>query len=43
MVLNTANVKAFGSKDATVNDAIQSYKNNKLTELTNPNVQGHWS
>ncbi|MFW5871666.1 MAG: NifB/NifX family molybdenum-iron cluster-binding protein [bacterium] len=43
IVLNTANVKTFWSKDVTVEDAIQSYMNNELQELTNPNVQGHWS
>lgn len=43
MVLSAANVNAFGSKDSTVEEAINSYKNNKLTELTNPNVEGHWS
>lgn len=42
MVLSTANIKAFGSKDLTVEEAIQSYRDNKLTELTNPNVEGHW-
>ncbi len=42
-VLNMANIKAFSSKDSTVVDAIKSYIDNKLTELTNPNVEGHWS
>lgn len=42
-VLSTANVKAYVSKDATVEQAVQSYKDNKLTELTDPNVEGHWS
>jgi len=42
-VLNTASIKAFGSKDSTVEEAIKSYNNNKLIELTNPNVEGHWS
>jgi predicted Fe-Mo cluster-binding NifX family protein len=42
-VLNMANLKVFSSKDLTVQDAIDSYMNNKLIELTNPNVEGHWA
>jgi predicted Fe-Mo cluster-binding NifX family protein len=42
-VLDTAKVKAFASKDSTVEEAIQSYNDNKLTELSKPNVEGHWS
>ena len=42
-VLNAANIKAFFSTDMSVADAIESYQNNQLKELTNPNVEGHWS
>lgn len=42
-VLNTANVKIYSSTNGTVNDSLASYFANKLTELNNANVEGHWS
>ncbi len=41
--LNTANVKIFLTEKQTVQDAIDSFKADKLKEVGQANVEGHWS
>jgi len=41
--LNAANVKIFLSEKQTVQDAIDSFKADKLKEVDQANVEGHWS
>ncbi|NQT01328.1 MAG: NifB/NifX family molybdenum-iron cluster-binding protein [Planctomycetes bacterium] len=41
--LNAANVKVFLSKAKTIQEAIGSYKAGELNEVTQANVEGHWS
>ena len=41
-VLDAGNVKIYVSTSLSINDAIKSYEENKLNQLTNPNVEGHW-
>ncbi len=43
LVLDAAKVKVFASSNTTVEEAIQAYLDNKLKELTSPNVEGHWT
>ena len=40
--LNTANVKIFLTEKQTVQDAIDSFKADKLKEVGQANVEGHW-
>jgi predicted Fe-Mo cluster-binding NifX family protein len=40
--LNAANVKIFLSEKQTVQDAIDSFKADKLKEVDQANVEGHW-
>ncbi len=41
--LSTANVKVYLSKAKTIQEAIGSYKAGELNEVTQANVEGHWS
>ena len=41
--LSAANVKVFLSKAKTVQEAIGSFKAGELNEVTQANVEGHWS
>ena len=40
--LSTAKVKVFLSKASTVQEALDSFKEGNLKEITAPNVEGHW-
>ena len=40
--LNAANVKIFLAEKQTVQDAIDSFKADKLKEVDQANVEGHW-
>lgn len=40
--LSAANVKIFLSKSQSVAGAIDSFKQGKLQEVNNANVEGHW-
>lgn len=40
--LNTAGVKIFLAQKQTVQEAIDSFKDGKLKEVDNANVEGHW-
>jgi predicted Fe-Mo cluster-binding NifX family protein len=40
--LNAANVKIFLAEKQTVQEAIDSFKVGKLTEVNQANVEGHW-
>ncbi len=40
--LNAANVKIFLAEKQTVQDAIDSFKADKLKEVGQANVEGHW-
>jgi len=42
-VLSTAGVKVFSSKGGKIKDIIDDYKNGKLKEFKEANVEGHWS
>ena len=41
--LDAANVKVFLSKAKTVQEAIESFMAGELNEVTQANVEGHWS
>ena len=41
--LNAAKVKAFLCEAATARQALDLFKNNKLQQVTEPNVEGHWA
>ncbi len=41
--LNTANVKVFLSKASTAQEVLELFKESKLQEVTEPNVEGHWA
>ncbi|OFZ23414.1 MAG: hypothetical protein A2202_05840 [Bdellovibrionales bacterium RIFOXYA1_FULL_36_14] len=41
-VLEVGGIKIFTAPNLKINDAIKMYQENKLTELTNSNVEGHW-
>lgn len=41
-VLDAAGIAAFTSSASSAQKAIDDYKNHQLSQLTNPNVQGHW-
>ena len=41
-VLSTAGVKVLSCKGGKINDAINDYKNGKLKEIKQANVEGHW-
>ena len=41
-VLQAGEVKTFLAGNISVKQAIEDYQNNKLKELNNPNVEGHW-
>jgi predicted Fe-Mo cluster-binding NifX family protein len=43
MVLREANIKLVTWSDGTVAEAIKQIKENKLTPVDGPNVEGHWS
>jgi predicted Fe-Mo cluster-binding NifX family protein len=40
--LNTAGVKLYTSVSGTIEEAIELFKNGKLTEATSPNVDAHF-
>jgi predicted Fe-Mo cluster-binding NifX family protein len=40
--LNAANVKVFLAEKQTVGEAIDSFKANRLKEIDQANVEGHW-
>lgn len=40
--LNAAEVKAFLTKESTAQQALDVFKEGKLQQLTQPNVEGHW-
>ena len=40
--LNAAKIKVFLSKAPTTQEALDLFKEGKLQELTEPNVEGHW-
>ncbi|NVM03284.1 MAG: NifB/NifX family molybdenum-iron cluster-binding protein, partial [Candidatus Helarchaeota archaeon] len=42
-VLSTAGVKVFSCKEGKISDVINDYKNGKLKEIEEANVEGHWS
>jgi len=42
-VLKASNVKMFTTKDLTVQEAYNAYIQQQLAELTEANVEGHWS
>jgi len=42
MVLKGANIKPITWADGTVAEAIKQIKENKLTPVDGPNVEGHW-
>ncbi|VFN03450.1 MAG: Dinitrogenase iron-molybdenum cofactor [Candidatus Kentron sp. G] len=41
-VLHAAGVAVFTSNASSAQKAIDEYKNNQLSQLPGPNVQGHW-
>jgi predicted Fe-Mo cluster-binding NifX family protein len=41
-VLNEGEVKVFNFSEGSVAEAINAFKENKLTQLIRPNVEGHW-
>jgi len=41
--LDAANVKVYLSRTKTIQKAIGSYKAEELSEVTQANVEGHWS
>ena len=41
--LSTANVKVYLSKAKTIQEAIESFKSGELNEVSQANVEGHWS
>ena len=41
--LSAANVKVFLSKAKTIQETIESFKAGELNEVTQANVEGHWS
>ena len=41
--LNAAKVKVFLSKASTAHEALGLFKEGKLQEVTEPNVEGHWT
>jgi len=41
-VLSTAGVKVFSCKSGEIKDIIDDYKNGKLKEFKEANVEGHW-
>jgi len=41
--LNAAKVKVFLSKALTAQEALDLFKDGKLQEVTEPNVEGHWT
>jgi predicted Fe-Mo cluster-binding NifX family protein len=42
-VLSTAGIKVFSCKNGIIKDIIEDFKNGKLSEITQANVEGHWS
>jgi predicted Fe-Mo cluster-binding NifX family protein len=40
--LNAANVDIYLSKAATIKQALDLFKEDKLEKVSSPNVQGHW-
>lgn len=40
--LDAAKVKVAGDASGTVREAVDAYKNGKLTLVTEPNAEGHW-
>ncbi len=41
-VLSTAGVKIFSCGDSKIKDIINDFKNGKLEEIKQANVEGHW-
>lgn len=41
-VLKAAGIKIYNSNAATVLDALDQYRNNKLSEASSSDVEGHW-
>ena len=41
-ILNTAGVKIFLARKQTVQEALDSFKADKLKEVNQANVEGHW-
>ena len=41
-VLKTAGVKIYSCKEGKVKDAIEDFKNCRLNEISEANVEGHW-
>jgi predicted Fe-Mo cluster-binding NifX family protein len=41
-VLNRAGIKGYNCQSGTVQEAIEKYKNGQLTEISSPDVKGHW-
>lgn len=41
-VLSTAGVDVYTASGMTVRDALQAYKDGKLSKLTGADVEGHW-
>jgi len=42
-VLTAGDIKIFSSPSTDVSQAISAYQNNQLNELTDSNVEGHWT
>ena len=43
VVLEAADIKIYTSSNISIKEAISSFQNNKLSEITSANVEGHWS
>ena len=41
--LNAANVRVFLSEASTAQGVLELFKESKLQEVTEPNVEGHWA
>lgn len=41
-VLQASGIKAFAADAATAQDAIDAFRRGKLTEMAEPDVEGHW-
>lgn len=41
-VLSAADIDIYLEQQGSVNEALDKYKNNKLTKITSANVEGHW-
>ena len=41
-VLNAAGIKVYAGASGTVAEALDAFKNGKLTESAGPDVEGHW-